>query len=126
MRRSPQDPTFRDFVCLYIAEGYKRSQAHGVDRNSDPAVVALATAWIRRLTTRPAARSGSNTTPDQDPEKLVRILEREAARAAESFRVLRKSNSNQLTGRVWRSRYGVLSVTVSDTYLRARCRHGWI
>jgi hypothetical protein len=33
------DPTFRDFVCLYIAEGYKR-RLHTVQIcNSDPAVM---------------------------------------------------------------------------------------
>ena len=34
--------------------------------------------------------------------------------------LVRKSNSGRLSGRVWRSRYGVLSVTASDTLLRAR------
>jgi hypothetical protein len=38
----------------------------------------------------------------------------------QAVRVLRESNGNQMTGRTWRSRYGVLTVTVSDTYLRAR------
>jgi hypothetical protein len=32
----------------------------------------------------------------------------------------RKSNSNRMTGRRWRSRYGVLNVRVHDTLLRAR------
>jgi hypothetical protein len=35
-------------------------------------------------------------------------------------RVQRKSNSGQLAGRSWRSRYGVLSLYVGDTLLRAR------
>jgi hypothetical protein len=37
----------------------------------------------------------------------------------------RKSNSGQLTGRRWRSAYGVLSICVSDTYLRSRLQ-AWI
>jgi hypothetical protein len=48
-------------------------------------------------------------------------------------RVLRKSNSGQLSGRVWRSRYGVLTVRTCDTQLRARVqawmdcvRESWI
>jgi hypothetical protein len=32
----------------------------------------------------------------------------------------RKSNSNALTGRTWRSRYGVLTVASNDTALRSR------
>jgi hypothetical protein len=37
-----------------------------------------------------------------------------------AIKLLRKSNSNQLSGRAWRSRHGVLSVRVQDTLLRAR------
>jgi len=37
-----------------------------------------------------------------------------------SIRFQRKSNSGQMAGRTWRSRYGVLQVRASDTYLRAR------
>ena len=36
------------------------------------------------------------------------------------IRFQRKSNSNQLTGRTWRSEHGVLAVNVNDTLLRAR------
>jgi hypothetical protein len=39
---------------------------------------------------------------------------------AGTIKLLRKSNSNQLTGRCWRSRNGVLHVRVSDTLFRAR------
>jgi hypothetical protein len=44
-----KDPTFRDFVCLYIAEGYKRNRNQVAVGNSDPAVVALCTRWLRRF-----------------------------------------------------------------------------
>jgi hypothetical protein len=37
----------------------------------------------------------------------------------------RKSNSNQLRGRRWRSRYGVLKVHAADTRFRARLQ-AWI
>jgi hypothetical protein len=37
----------------------------------------------------------------------------------------RKSNSNQLKGRRWRSRYGVLTVRTADTRFRARLQ-AWI
>lgn len=49
-----------------------------------------------------------------------------------SIRTQRKSNSNQLTGRMWRSRQGVLTVRTCDTRFRARLqawmdhlRDGW-
>ena len=34
--RFARDPTFRDFVCLYMAEGYKRSRNTVAVCNSDP------------------------------------------------------------------------------------------
>jgi hypothetical protein len=37
----------------------------------------------------------------------------------------RKSNSNQLKGRTWRSVHGVLRVRVCDTQLRAKLE-GWM
>ena len=47
------DACFRDFVCMYIGEGYKRSR-HTVSLcNSDPRVVVLADRWIRRFASNP-------------------------------------------------------------------------
>ena len=40
-------PTFRDFVCLYIAEGYKRSRNTVSLANSDASVIRVADYWIR-------------------------------------------------------------------------------
>jgi len=49
-----------------------------------------------------------------------------------SIRTQRKSNSSQLTGRMWRSRHGVLTIRTCDTRFRARMqawmghlRSGW-
>jgi hypothetical protein len=37
-----------------------------------------------------------------------------------TIKLLRKSNSNQLQGRSWRSRHGVIQVRLGDTLFRAR------
>lgn len=113
------DPTFRDFVCLYIAEGYKRNRNTASLGNSDPVVVKLATRWMRCLTDK-APRFAIQYHADQDLRELLEfwggVLEIDPA----AIRLQRKSNSNQLTGRTWRSRHGVLEVGVYDTMLRAR------
>ncbi len=44
------DPTFRDFVCLYIAEGYERNRNTVSVGNSDLAVMRVSVRWIARLT----------------------------------------------------------------------------
>jgi hypothetical protein len=117
-------PGFRDFICMYIGEGYKRNRNRVSIGNSDPAVVALGAHWIRRLTDRKVSYS-LQYHADQDPQALIvfwaGLLEADPAR----FRLQRKSNSGQLRGRTWRSRWGVLSVTVDDTYFRSRLQ-AWI
>jgi transcriptional regulator with XRE-family HTH domain len=114
-----RDPTFRDFVSLYIAEGYKRDRNKVRICNSDPAVLELATRWIRRLTTKPAAFS-IQYHADQDLDELCRFWSEALGVEAAKIRLQRKSNSNQLSGRMWRSRHGVLTLSLGDTLLRAR------
>ena len=62
-------PTFRDFVALYIAEGYKRNRNRVSIANSDPRMVGMATGWLRRLSSR-AALLAVQYHADQDLEKL--------------------------------------------------------
>ena len=50
-------PTFRDFVCMYIGEGYKRNRNVVSIGNSDPTVVLLSDRWIRRFSDHPVAYS---------------------------------------------------------------------
>jgi transcriptional regulator with XRE-family HTH domain len=67
-----QDPTFRDFVALYIAEGSKRNRNRVAICNSDPAVLELATRGIRRSTTKPPVFS-IQYHADQDLDDLCRF-----------------------------------------------------
>jgi hypothetical protein len=112
-------PTFRDFVCMYIGEGYKRDRNVVSICNSDPAVVRLGAHWIRRLTKHPIAFAFQYHA-DQDPADIRtfwgQLLDIEAA----AIKCQRKSNSGKLNGRSWRSKHGVLQVRTADTYLRAR------
>jgi hypothetical protein len=114
-----RDPTFRDFGCLYIAEGYKRDRNRVSICNSDLAVVKLAARWLRCLTDRPRNFS-IQYHADQDPRALRAFWGATLSIDGEGIRLTRKSNSNQLTGRIWRSAHGVLTVEVHDTLLRAR------
>jgi hypothetical protein len=119
-----EDPTFRDFVCLYIAEGSKRNRNRVAVGNSDPAVIAVCTRWIRRFARNPLTFSVQYHA-DQDLLELTEFWGRQVGVPPERIRLQRKSNSGQLAGRTWRSRYGVLTVTAEDTQLRARLQ-GWI
>jgi hypothetical protein len=112
-------PTFRDFVCMYIGEGYKRDRNVVSIGNSDPTVVALSAEWIRRLSDHQVTYSFQHHA-DQDPKKLCAFWGDLLGVEPSSIKFQRKSNSGRLSGRTWRSRYGVLQVRVDDTYLRAR------
>ena len=118
-------PGFRDFVCMYIGEGYKRSRNTVSIANSDPQVISLANYWLRKLGHGKKLNFSVQYHADQDLERLRRFWGFRVGVHPEDIKLQRKSNSNQLNGRKWRSKWGVLSVTVHDTYLRSRLQ-AWI
>ena len=117
-------PTFRDFVVLYIAEGYKRNRNRVSIGNSDPAIVVLSARWMARLATRPLTFAVQYHAV-QDLDELRAFWGARLGIDGAAIRMQRKSNSGRLTGRQWRSRHGVLSVTACDTLFRARLQ-AWI
>jgi transcriptional regulator with XRE-family HTH domain len=117
-------PKFRDFVVLYIAEGYKRSRNTASLCNSDPAVVALAMLWLRRLSSRTPV-VGVQHHLDQEPDELRTFWGETLGVDPATVRLCLKSNSGQLRSRVWRCAYGVAAVTVYDTDFRSRLQ-AWI
>jgi len=54
------------------------------------------------------------------PEYLRAKARKLRVSRGDRIRLQRKSNSNQLTGRIWRCEHGVLQVAAYDTLLRAR------
>jgi hypothetical protein len=112
-------PTFTDFVCLYIAEGSKRQRNRVALGNSDPRVVALAARWIRRFSRNPV-RFFLQYHADQDVDRLRGFWGEVVGVDPSEVALQRKSNSNQLRKRTWRSQHGVLTVRACDTLLRAR------
>jgi AcrR family transcriptional regulator len=113
------DPTFRDFVCLYIAEGYKRTRHNVSICNSDPAVVVLGARWIKKFSRNPVTFSVQYHA-DQRLERLFSFWSAQLGISRAEIHLQRKSNSNRLSGRTWRSENGVLTVRACDTQLRAR------
>lgn len=118
------DPTFRDFVSLFIAEGYKRNRNCVSIANSDPRVVELVARWLRVLAKNKIIYS-LQYHADQDPDLLRRFWGNRLQIEPSAIRLQRKSNSNQLRKRTWRSRFGVLTVCTNDTRLRAMMQ-GWV
>jgi len=113
------DPTFRDFVCMYIGEGSKRSRNRVAICNSSPGVVRLGASWLGRLSAKERCYR-IQYHADQDLDELRAFWGTELHIDPGQIRLQRKSNSGRLAGRTWRSEHGVLTVSVDDTLLRAR------
>jgi hypothetical protein len=114
-----EDPTFRDFVCMYVGEGYKRNRNVVAIGNSDARVLVLATRWLSALSRKPLKFS-IQYHADQDLSELQEFWGSTLGIDPDCIAMQRKTNSGRLGGRSWRSRYGVLSVRACDTQLRAR------
>ncbi len=117
-------PTFREFVALYIAEGYKRNRNCFAICNSNAVVMKLANRWMAQLTPKPL-RYTIHFHEDQVGEALASYWASELGVPAARIALYRKSNSGRLSGRIWRCKYGVLTILAGDTYLRARLA-AWI
>jgi hypothetical protein len=114
-----QDLSFRDFVVLYMAEGTKRQRNTVAFVNSNPHMVCLANRWICHFTTN-KLDYGIQYHIDHDAQALKQYWAGILGISPDIIKTMRKSNSNGLSGRNFRSQYGLLTVRVGDTYLRAR------
>ncbi|MBA3872808.1 MAG: hypothetical protein H0X30_27065 [Anaerolineae bacterium] len=114
-----KDLTFRDFVVLYMAEGSKRQRNKLGFINSDARMVNLAHSWLKRLSNR-SFFYGLQYHSDHDVDELKQYWANLLDISPDDIHPIRKSNSGQLTGRQFRSLYGLLSVETGDTYLRAK------
>lgn len=114
-----KDTSFRDFVVLYMAEGYKRNRNCIAFVNSDPTMVKLAFRWITLFSVR-KIQYDLQYHADHDVDELKLFWAGQLGIPTECIRETRKSNSGQLGRRNFRSEYGLLTVRTGDTYFRAR------
>lgn len=119
-----QDSRLRDFVILYMAEGFKRSRNKVEICNSDPAIVQLAHEQITRRAHSKVSYA-LQCHVDNDEHELKQYWANLLGIDPAAIRVIRKSNSGGLNGRQWRSIHGVLAVSTNDTYFRARLQ-AWL
>ena len=89
-----REPGFRDFVCMYIAEGYKRCRNTVAVANSDPAVIRLCDRWTRRFASNKITYS-IQYHADQDPDELIQFWSDLLGADRCAFTYQRKSNSGR-------------------------------
>jgi hypothetical protein len=117
-------PTFRDFVCLYIARGSTRERARVSLSDSDAAVMRLANRWMLRLSDRSPLLS-VRYEPDQSLTELRRFWGGIVGVQARTIRVHDEADLPCDRDVARRACHGVLTVSVEDALLRARLQ-AWI
>jgi len=113
-------PTFRDFICVYLVQGEQGDRTRVALTNSDPAVMRLVSRWIRRLTNR-VPLLYLQCTPGQSLKELRHFWSETTGAEPCTIRARGPVDERPAAG----SPHGVLTVAVDDTLLRARLG-GWI
>jgi hypothetical protein len=115
-----QDRDLRDFVVLYLAEGYRKDRNCVSFSNSNPTMIQFAHGCMRRLSSKPNFRYSFQYHADQDPAELKLFWAACLGIEPSSIKAIPKTNSGHLKGRRFACEYGVFQVQVGDTDFRAR------
>lgn len=118
------DLKVRDFVLMYIGEGTKRMRNIVSIGNSDPAVMKMSNEVMKRFTLKQPLYQ-LQIHIDHDEDELQTFWGNLFGVTPSAIHIIRKSNSNHLSGRQFRSVYGVCSIRMNDTYFRSRLQ-AWI
>jgi AcrR family transcriptional regulator len=114
---------FRDFVVMYMAEGYKRGRNSVNGCNSEPEIVKLFSYWITKLTTRPDdIYYEIQHYRDNEKNEMTLFWTQYLGVSQDRLRFFMKKSRKglQLHEGAWRCLYGVVSVRINDTYLRSK------
>jgi len=117
-------PTFRDFVCLYIVRGCTRDRTRVSLSDSDAAVMRLANRWMLRLSDKPPLLS-VRYEPGQSLTELRRFWSGIVGVQARTIRVHEEADRAGDRDAARCARHGVLTVSVEDALLHARLE-AWI
>ena len=117
-------PTFRDFICIYLVQGDQRDRTRVALTNSDPAVMQLVSRWIARLTNK-VPFLWLQYGPGQSLKDLRRFWSETTGAEPRAIRVRRSAASECGERAAPDPPHGLLTVGVEDTLLRARLQ-GWM
>lgn len=116
-----KDLSLRDFVVLYMGEGTKKDRNKVGIVNSDPDIVRLSNRFITQFS---ANKIGYRLQyhADHDTDELCEYWGKLLEIDPTCIGLQRKSNSNEMSGRQWRSIHGLLTIETGDTYFHARLK----
>ncbi len=115
-----EDQEVRDFVVLYLAEGYRKCRNVVSLGNSSPAMIQFAYRCMRRLSDKPRFQFSFQYHADQDPDELRQFWAAYLSIEPECIHPVPKTNSGHLRGREFVCKHGIFMVRVGDTLFRSR------
>jgi transcriptional regulator with XRE-family HTH domain len=115
-----KDLLIRDFVVLYLAEGYRKQPNSVALSNSNPQIIQFAHAAMRRLATNTHFYYSFQYHADQNPDELRCYWGAYLNIDPGLIHAIPKTNSGRLAGRRFTCKYGVFQLQVSDTLFRSR------
>lgn len=117
-----RQPNFRDFLVVYLCEGYKRNRNMVQVTNSDPVIIGLCYPFIKKWTKNKIS-CFVQVHHDDDQKEIVKewgnLLDIDPKQIRVHLRAEKKSN------RKGKLPYGIFTFRVGDTYLRAKLE-AWI
>jgi hypothetical protein len=116
-----KENTFRDFIVVYMTEGYRKCRNSVSVCNSSMPIMKLSLAWIRKLCNQDRTIFYRiHMHMDQSEKVLIDYWSKSLSINKKNIKITMKSNSGKLAHRNFASKYGVLTVLVKDTYLRSK------
>ena len=110
---------FRDFVVVYLCEGYRKTRHQVAVANANYMILTLVHHFIKKFSAN-KLHYGIQLHVDQDENEIKKYWSKKLGINETDIKIMRKSNSGKLRKRNWRSAYGVLTVRTNDTYFRAK------
>lgn len=116
------DLIVRDFVVMYLGEGYRRNRNVVHICNTNPTIMLMALKALRRLKVDLHAANVSFKLllyPDHEDRALKRFWVRQLQIRSAQIKIWRPTEKQQ-PSKYRRSVHGLMYLTINDTYLRAR------
>lgn len=119
-----KDPIFRQFITLYIVEGYKRGRNAVTICNTDPRVIKFTLSWFQRLVKDPSRiRFRLLYYPDHNEKEIAQWWTDYLSINVEEITCALKSTDRSPEYR--RAVHSIFRLHISDTLLRSRLQ-AWI
>lgn len=116
--KNKDNKSFREFIMGYICEGYKKTKHLISICNSDPIFMTFNKKWFEILNFRnKKIEYNLQIHLDQKEEEIV-LFWKDVLGIDKEIKVRQKSNSGNLNKRNWNCKYGVITISIADSYLK--------